>query len=67
MNITDLNRWRDLLDSCGIGCEQITEDNGQIYLKMVEGRNKISGYSGFFTLVEFSSDGEFITIGAYEE
>lgn len=64
---TDADRWRQFLTSFGIEFRE--EKNGQepgCTLVMEEGKQKISGYQGFYVDVEFDMDGRFVQIGAWE-
>lgn len=64
---TDLEDWRAFLTRFGIGFEERREvQQSGVFLIMAECSAKVAGYTGFETQVEFSHDGTFVRIGAWE-
>lgn len=63
-NMTDLQKLKQLFDSFGIEYEEAINDN--IYIRCMEGNNKVNGYTSFYTRFTFNTDESFIEMGAYE-
>ena len=69
--MTDLDRWKVLLNDMGVEFEIETSDAARgvhplTILKMSEGAEKVDGYPMFFVTVVFTSSGKFVSIGAWE-
>ncbi len=66
--MNDRQRLTDLLDSFGVIWTQgefTPTDTDAITITAHDGP-KNAGYHGFFTAFEFTPEGEFITVGAWE-
>jgi hypothetical protein len=70
--VTDYDKLRALLGEWGVPYENGTEDDGKCVTVTVGdvGRiptnEKVTGYGGFYTSFEFSEDGSFRAMGAWE-
>lgn len=74
--MTDFEKLKDLLDGWGVPFEQdyrleLGEDVGHVVV-VEEGcdrhlkTKKVTGWGYFYTLFEFSENGEFLRMGAWE-
>lgn len=61
--MTDKDKLIKLLTEFGV---EWREKEDGIKCGGYKDRNKITGYSGFYTLFEFYSDGSFMQMGAWE-
>ena len=62
--MTDLQKLKDLLDDYGVGYQQSSIGEWEI-ISMRYGDRKVGGYVGFGLEFNFTSDGSFHVIGAY--
>lgn len=70
--MTDLEKLKKLLDEFGVEYSEDKKTTEQHYkhdfiaITCVAGKKKVEGYSGFITIFEFTLDGKFIQMGAWE-
>ncbi len=63
--MTDLDKLKGLLSEFGVEYTSV-EALGVISIACSQGSVKVSGYVEFYTAFEFTSEGEFILMGAWE-
>ena len=63
--MTDYERLKQLLTDFGVGFEEMQIEKAKM-IDCKEGREKIIGYTLFYTLFEFNEDGVFMRMGAWE-
>ena len=82
MNLSDYNKLKTLLDGFGVKYEDVTGvkiteyrcggilcSNGKrirVDERINDYNGKVTGYSMFFTTFEFTTEGKFIQMGAWE-
>lgn len=64
--MSDLCKLKALLDEFGVQYKLREYADGTIYITCEEGDEKVSGYPDFFTGFNFSVDGKFVDMGAWE-
>jgi hypothetical protein len=72
--MTDLEKFIELYKSLGIELEPenipfcpLTKEEEHICIRLIEGENdKFTGYSSFFSTVEFDKKGKFLNQGFWE-
>jgi len=75
--LTDLEKLKALLDSWEVEYKEVEQEAGDYWddsivpkirkcILLKQGDKKITGYCNFFVAFEFSTEGKFITVGAWE-
>lgn len=77
--MNDYDKLKTLLDEFGVKYEESIEQSKEwpsgkvfdenakiIMVKSDEGCEKVTGYSGFLTCFDFTNEGKFIQMGAWE-
>lgn len=63
--MTDYEKLKKLLAEFGVGYFEMCYENKKI-IQTDEGQEKVTGYIMFYTAFEFTDEGEFIQMGAWE-
>jgi len=63
--MTDYDKLKALLTEFGVGFTEIEEDGNKV-IHCEEGDVKITGYGMFYTTFDFTPEGKFIKMGAWE-
>lgn len=63
--LSDFEKWKKFLESFNIKYSDYSTEDKKL-LRTESGYSKVTGYLGFFTEFEFTIDGKFIQMGAWE-
>lgn len=67
MNEVDLDKLRKLFTELGIGFSEQSRPGDITSIVLLEGADKIEGYSGFYAEFDFDEDGSFLVATVAEE